>query len=227
MAVIQMEHEVFRYTCLKADTKPTAATHNVVAGSRLLEYDTGTAFITHDGTNWVRAEREVMPFSVKEVQVIDALLGAYAAGDVVGVDDCCTTTALAWEWDVAREAGGYVLITDAVLFNDTENQTVQYDVILFNADPTGEHRDNFPNDNPLKADRLKYLGTIEIPSSIARGATVATHAQASPSTPGGLPMLVKCATGSTKIYGILVTRTAYTQTVTADEIEITLSGESY
>jgi len=168
-----------------------------------------------------------IPFSVKEVQVIDAVLGAYTAGDVVGVDDCCTTTALAWEWDVARVAGGYVLLTNVELFNDTENQAVQYDVILFNADPTGEHRDNFPNDNPLKADRLKYLCTINLPYSVARGATVATHTSASPSTTGGLPKIVKCAAGSTKIYGILVTRTAYTQTVSADEIEITLSGECY
>lgn len=167
-----------------------------------------------------------VPFSVKEVVVIDAALGAYAAGDVVGNDDCCTTTALVWEAVVARENGGYALITDVVIDNETENQAVQYDMVLFNADPAGEHRDNFPNDNPLKADRAKYLDTIEIPTSIARGATVMTHASASPSTPGGLPKLFKCAAADTKIYWILVTRTAYTQTAT-DDIEITISGYTF
>ena len=231
MAVLQVARGAGKWTGLSTDTKPTKATHpgEVGNGTTFFETDTGHLYITADGTTWVVnviGKVTGIPFSVKEVQVIDAVLGAYLAGDVVGVDDCCTTTALVWEADVARVVGGYVLITNVVLANETPNQAVQYDMILFNADPSGEHRDNFPNDNPLKADMDKYLGTIEIPTSVARGATVATHAEASPSTPGNLPMLVKCATGATKIYWILVTRTAYTQVAT-DEIEITLSGEQY
>jgi len=163
---------------------------------------------------------------VRVAQVIDASLGAYTAGDVVGADDCCTTLAIAWEFDVARIAGGYGEIIGAILINETENQAVQYDLILFNATPTGELRDNAANDNPLKADRSKWIGTIPFPFSIARGATVATTAQATPSTSGRLPMAFKCAAGVTKIYGVLVTNTIYTQDAT-DDIEITLLVEQY
>jgi len=161
---------------------------------------------------------------VRVAQVIDGSLGAYAAGDVVGADDCCTTLAVTWDFDVVSIDGGYGYITGALLSNETENQAVQYDLILFNATPTGELRDNAANTNPVKADRSKWIGTIVFPTSIARGATVATTAQATPSTSGRLPMPFKCAVGDTKLYGVLVTRTAYTQTAT-DDIEITLFVE--
>ncbi len=166
---------------------------------------------------------------LKEVpveQAIDGGLGAYAAGDVVGADDCCTTLAVVWEFDVARVPGGYFHIVGARLNNDTENQAVQYDLILFNATPTGELRDNAANTNPVKADRAKWLGVIEFPTSIAKGATVATTAEATPSTLGRLPKALKCAVGDTKIYGVLVTNTAYTQTA-SDPIRITLMVEQY
>ena len=163
---------------------------------------------------------------VRVAQVIDASLGAYTAGDVVGADDCCTTLAIAWEFTVVSVAGRAGCILGATLFNETENQAVQYDLILFNATPTGELRDNAANDNPLLGDRSKWLGTIVFPFSIARGATVATTTQATPSTSGRLPMPFKCTAAETKIYGVLVTRTAYTQTAT-DDIEITLVVEEY
>jgi len=163
---------------------------------------------------------------VRVAQVIDASLGQYAAGDVVGADDCCTTLAIAWEFDVARAAGEYGSIYGAILINETENQAVQYDLILFNATPAGELRDNAANTNPVKADRSKWIGTIRFPYSIAGGATVATTTQATPSTSGGLPIPFKCATGDTKIYGVLVTNTLYTQDAT-DDIEISLLVEQY
>ncbi len=163
---------------------------------------------------------------VRVSQVIDGSLGAYTAGDVVGADDCCTTLAVVWTFDVARAAGGYGYIVGATLVNETENQVVQYDLLLFNATPTGEKRDNFPNDNPLVADRSKYLGCISFPSSVAKGATVETYTQASPSTYGNLPMPFKCGASVTSIYGILVTNTVYTQTAT-DDIEICLEIEQY
>jgi len=157
-------------------------------------------------------------------QVIDGSLGAYAAGDVVGADDCCTTLAITWKFDVASRPGGFVRIHGALLFNETENQAVQYDLLLFNGTPTGELRDNAANTNPIKADKAKFLGKITFPFSIAGGATVATTAQATPSTSGRLPMLIKCAEQTTIIQGVLVTNTAYTQTAT-DTIRITLLCE--
>ena len=157
-------------------------------------------------------------------QVIDASLGAYTAGDVVGADDCCTTNAIAWQFDTKKQGSTWKIL-EAHLFNETENQAVQYDLILFNTSPaTGELRDNAANNNPLKADRLLWLGTISFPFSIARGATVATTTQATPSTSGRLPMTVKTLDTDSIIYGVLVTRTAYTQTAT-DDITITLELE--
>lgn len=167
-----------------------------------------------------------MKGSIMEVaveQVIDASLGAYTAGDVVGADDCCVTNAITWDFELAgiiRE-GGSAWLVGARLFNETENQAVQYDLLFFNATPTGDLRDNAANDNPLKGDKAKYLGKIEFPSSVAKGASVATTTQATPSTLGRLPMPIKCAAGDTKLYGVLVTNTAYTQTAT-DVIRITL-----
>lgn len=168
-----------------------------------------------------------IPFSVAEEQAIDASLGAYAAGDVVGTDDCCTTLAVAWEWDVAQAAGGYVLITAVELINETENQAVQYDLLLFNATPTGDLRDNAANDNPVKADYQKWLGKISLPQSIAEGASVATYTSAYPGDGvSGLPRLVKCAAAATKLYGVLLTNTVYTHAA-GDKIRILLSGEAY
>jgi len=162
--------------------------------------------------------------SVRVAQVIDASLGAYAAGDVVGADDCCTTLAITWRFLVANRPGGWFRIHQALLVNDTENQTVQYDLLLFNAIPTGELRDNAANTNPVKGDRAKFLGKITFPFSIAGGATVATTSEATPTTAGRLPKLVKCGKGDQYIYGVLVTNTVYTQTAT-DPINITLTGE--
>ncbi len=153
-------------------------------------------------------------------QVIDASLGAYTAGDVVGADDCCTTNAIAWIFDL-KEQGSTWEIFDVTLFNETENKAVQYDLICFDTIPTGELRDNAANNNPLKAERLTWLGDIPLPFSIARGATVATTTRASLSTSGGLPLEVKTLDTDTKIYIVLVTRTAYTQTAT-DDITITI-----
>ncbi len=166
---------------------------------------------------------------LKEVvveQVIDGSLGAYAAGDVVGADDCCTTLAITWDFEVARVPGGFVHIVGARLFNETENQAVQYDLLLFNAIPTGELRDNAANTNPVKGDRAKWLGTIEFPTSVAKGATVATTAEATPSTLGRLPKAIKCADGSKTIRCVLVTNTAYTQTA-GDIIRIAFLLEQY
>ena len=163
---------------------------------------------------------------VKVSQVIDGSLGAYTAKDVVGADDCCTTKAVTWDFDVGGIAGGYVKIHTARLFNETENQAVQYDLDLYNATPTCELRDNAASTSPLKADMAKWIGRITFPFSIANGSTVATTTQATPSTSGRLPMVIKCALGMTMIYGVLVTNTAYTQT-TGDAIEITLLVEQY
>jgi len=163
-------------------------------------------------------------------QVIDASLGAYAAGDVVGADDDCTTLAVPWIFDIRDvidnfPIGGAVWIVGAELFNETENQAVQYDLLTFNATPTGDLRDNAANDNPLKGDMASYCAPrISFPLTTAGGATVATTMGVTPNTTGGVPKLFRCAAADTKIYGVLVTNTAYTQTA-GDTIRVTLHLE--
>lgn len=231
MAIYEIGHGVPKYIGTSTDTKPTAASPQSMRvpqiGSTFFERDTNTLYITYDQTNWVVKSKILGDFTeVRVSQVIDGSLGAYTAGDVVSADDCCTTLAIPWQFTVAKANGRLVTIHAALLFNETENAAVLYDLILFNATPTGDLRDNAANDNPIKADMSKWLGIIEFPSSIARGATVATTTQATPSTVGNLPLTVKCATADTKIYGVLVTRTAYTHTAT-DDIEITLLVERH
>ncbi len=227
ITAIEPRGKLIKYIGLSTDTKPTIALHTGLPvpsiGSTMIEYDKGHTYITYDGTNW-SLKNIATGGILKEVrvsQVIDGSLGAYTAGDVVGADDCCTTLAVVWTFDVARVSGGYGYIVGASLVNETENQAVQYDLLLFNATPTGELRDNAANDNPLKGDRSKFIGVVEFPLSVAKGTTVATYTEATPSTPGRLPKAFKCAAGTTSILGVLVTNTAYTQSAT-DDIEITL-----
>jgi len=223
MAVLTVnDYEKSRNIGLSTDTKP----HGQAALSTFYEYDTFLNYVTYDGTNWVidTSGSKSLPLEVRVSKAIDASVGVYAAGDVVNDDDCCTT-ATAWTFaNMAAVVGGYGVITGATLINETENQAVQYELILFNTTPTGELMDNAANNNPIKADRAKWIGTIPFPSSVARGAATATTTAASPSTVGGLPLFYKCAAASTTLYGVLLTRTIYTQTAT-DDIEIALQVE--
>jgi len=213
-------HEIYHNIGLSTDTKPAGQTPL----STFYEYNTYLPYVTYDGTNWVIDTRgsKSLPFEVRVSKAIDASIGAYTAGDMVNDDDCCTT---ATYWTLAGMAaveGGYGAIIRAGLFNETENQAVQYSVLLFNAVPswTGvEFTDNTANVHPNKADMTKWIDDIDLPTSTARGAAIATTTSATPSTTGKLPLIYKCAAGSTSLYFVLVTRTAYTQTAT-DDIEL-------
>ena len=213
--------------------QPTEATiPRVRVGDTFYDKDTGLWYITYDGTTWA-AKKEPTANDIVEVRVakaIDASIGAYTAGDMVNDDDCCTVAA---PWTLAGAAnvtGGYGAIWGVRLFNETPNLAVQHEILLFNAAPVGsgviEFTDNTPNVHPHKADMAKYIDSILMPTSIARGAAVATYTKASPSTTGNLPLFYKCATGSTSLSFVLVTRTAYTQTETYD-IEIRFSLERF
>lgn len=167
------------------------------------------------------------PFESRVDVDIAQVQGAYAAKDVVSIDDCCSTIATYWTFpNVAALNGGYAYLTGATLFNETENQAVQYDLRLFNAAPTGNQIGGVANDNPLKADIAKWIGTITFPQTSADGSTVATITEVGPSTVGNVPKLFKCASGTKSILGVLITNTAYTQT-NGDTISITLLGEQF
>ena len=199
--------------------------HVLIHGRIAYGWDGTNAYplkITSDGTLLIST-----PFESRVDVDIAQVEGAYAAGDVVSVDDCCTTIATYWTFpNVARETGGFLYLTGATLFNETENQAVQYDLRLFNAAPTGQQVGGVANDNPLKADIAKWIGIITFPATTADGATVATITEVGPSTVGRVSKLFKCAAGATSIFGVLVTNTVYTQT-NGDTISITLLGEQF
>lgn len=199
----------------------TANANKVVVASGTVTAVTDITNALPAGTNRIGTVSGVLK-EIRVAQVIDASLGVYAAGDVVSADDCCTTLAITWQFDIARAVGTYGVIWGMALINETPNQAVKYRMLLFNATPTGELRDNAANNNPLPADRSKYIGEVSFPYTVARGATVATYTQATPGDPtSGLPIPFKCAAADTKIYGVLVTDTVYTQVATND-IEIAM-----
>lgn len=214
-----------RWVGLSTDTKPTqAVTPSVRVGDTFYERDTGVLSITYDGTNWVIKEGLPVLKEVRVAVVIDGsdASGVFSANDVLGNDDCCSTTAAYWTFsDMARSNGGKGTIVSASIFCETENINPQLSIILFNAPPTGELRSNFPNTNPLPADRTKYINSIDFPALKAISASVASVSEATPSTVGNIPFSFQCASGTKDIYGVLVTNTGFTLTDT-DDIEITL-----
>jgi hypothetical protein len=128
---------------------------------------------------------------------------AYAAGDVV----CNSTSApvVVTFANMAREAakGGYITALQ-LLLGSVPTTYPDLELHLFDTSPT------IQNDNaawaPTDSDMEKSIGLIRLPSGLA--------------TPGGSNNLVydidalakpfNCAAGATSLYGILVTRTAYT-----------------
>lgn len=215
-----------------SDTKPTMALYpgRVRVGDTFYERDTDLLYITYDGTNWVI--KQTLPL-LKEIRTAVDIGStdccSFAVGDILGNDDCCTTKATAWTFtEVARANGGYGRIIGATLVCDEENQAVQYDLLLFNTKPTNTLLSNSANDNPQKEDISLYIGTIVFPISTGRGSDVATYTQATPaSTSTNLPMAFKCATTVDDIYGVLVTRTAYSHTEDDTTIEIALLVEQW
>ena len=159
-------------------------------------------------------------------KVIDASIGAYTALDVVNDDDC-STTATAWNFaNIVRANGRSGTIINATLFSESENITPRFTLRLYNASPASELTDNSPSSNVL-ADRLLYVGQIDFPSTESLCTTSdAAITLASPSTVGGLPQAFTCASADVDLYGILLTRDAFTQTNT-DDITIVLLVEMY
>jgi len=160
---------------------------------------------------------------IRTSKAIDASIGAYTANDVVNDDDC-STTATAWTFTQMASGNNRTgSIIGATIFSESESVTPRLTLYLFNATPTGELTDNSANTNPIKGDRTKYIGAIDFPSLESVGTTAST-ATISGSTVGNLPLSFKCAAADDDLYGVLVTRDAFTQTAT-DDIEIVLMVE--
>ena len=90
-----------------------------------------------------------------------AAAGDYAAEDVLSEN---ASTGTAWEFDIARIAGGTGTLTKAhILWNRTA-LTPAITLYLFNASPTSSLNDNTANTGVINADRGIYLGRIDFPA---------------------------------------------------------------
>ncbi len=163
---------------------------------------------------------------LKRVSVTKVLSanGAYAIGDVLS-ESHTNTVGTAWTFSaIARANGGYGYIVKAQVLSETTNLTPRLTLFLYNATPTCELDDNAGNNGVLNADLSKYVGKIDFPAMDELGGD--SESLATPSTVGNLPLAFECASGSSSLVGVLVTRDAFTQGV-LDDMTVILTAEQY
>ncbi len=213
-----------RYAGLSTDTKPTEATHPgaVGRGATFIETNTGDLYFTADGTVWVLKGFTGSLNEVTDTQAV-AAGGNYEVNDVL----CSSaSTGVVWNFaNVVSRNNGNGYITKAQVTCETTAQVHRLTLFLFDATPTSELRDGITNTGPSDTDRPNYLGKIDFPALESLGAgnsdTVAT-----PSSPtSGVPFGFTCASADRDLYGILVTRDAFTNETATDDYVITLSVE--
>ncbi len=154
-----------------------------------------------------------------------ASLSAYDAEDVVS-ESATNTVGTDWDFDaVGKVSGGSGYIVKAQAICETTAVTPRLTLFLFNVAPTCELDDHTANTALLHADLSKYVGKIDFPAMEDLG-TGDSESIASPSTYGNLPLAFNCATADDALYGVLVTRDAFTNTA-GNDITITLIVEQY
>lgn len=130
----------------------------------------------------------------------------YAAGEVI----TSTVPAALTFAGVGRVSGGTGLLVDALLI-DSANQATKpsLELWLFSTAPAMD------NDNavftPTDAELAALLGIIQFQTAFVGDATAGAGGNSViPSERTYLPVYLKCASTVTAIYGVLVTRSAYT-----------------
>ena len=150
---------------------------------------------------------------------------AYSIGDVLSETD---TASAGTDWDfdaIAKVNGGTGYIVKGQAICETTAVTPRITLFLFNVAPTSELDDNAANTALLHADLANYIGKIDFPALEDLG-TGDSEAVASPSTTGNLPLAFNCATADDALYGVAVTRDAFTNTATND-LTFKLTVEQY
>lgn len=211
---------------LSTDTKPTEAANSPIpSGSTFYEYDTGILFITYDGTNWVTkvGSPSGASLEVSTTQEV-AAAGNYDINDVLCNN---ASTGIPWNFaDVVGANGGRGYITKAQITVETTGQAHRLTLFLFSETPTSELDDNVTNTGPADADRGFYLGKIDFPALESLGAGNSDTLAATSSPTSGIPFAFACAVADVDLYGILVTRDAFTNETVDDEYVITLTVEA-
>ncbi len=136
------------------------------------------------------------------------------------------STGIPWNFaDVVNGPGRSGKIVKAQITVETTAQAHRLTLHLFSQTPTSELDDNKVNTGPADADRGFYLGKIDFPALESLGAGNSDTLAVESSPTSGVPFEFKCAVGDTDLYGILVTRDAFTNETVDDEYKITLSIE--
>jgi hypothetical protein len=158
-----------------------------------------------------------MPLS-KTIRVTKAVAAAgnYSAEDVISGS---ASVGAAWEFPGMPGSG---LITKAQLICETTGQVQGCTLFLFKATPTCELRDNVASTCMLHADLASYLGKINFDAMTDLGGD--SEAIATPGTAGNLPLEFE-SDELGKLYGVLVTRDAFTNEAAGDDYTITLTVE--
>ena len=163
--------------------------------------------------------------SIITVAVTQALAAAtaYHANDVM-----CSSAATGVQWTFAaifRANTTYGRIVKATLQSQSENVVPECVAYVFNAAATTVDEDHAANTNPDAADLANYIGKVDFPALESLGTTDSV-AVCTPSTYGNLPLAFTCSSTADDLFGVLVTRDAFTQTAT-DDITIKLTAEQY
>jgi hypothetical protein len=153
-----------------------------------------------------------------------AAAGNYAAEDVISNSASAGTV---WTFDtIAKVNGGTGYIVKAQVICETTAQVQRLTLYLFNSSSvTCAVNDNVANTAVVHADKAYYLGKIDFPAMEDLGGDSETVA--TPSTTGNLPLAFNCATADDAIYGVLVTRDAFTNETATDDYTIVLTVEQY
>lgn len=199
-------------------------------GSKNQALVTGRIAYGHDGTDAYPLKVNVsgsLVGTLKRVSVTKALFAsvAYSANDVLCESET-NTTGTAWTFSaIASKNGGTGYIVKAEAISESENVIPRLTLFLFTATPTSELDDNAANTAPDAADLANYIGRVDFPAMESLG-TTDSNTVATPSTYGNLPLAFECAATADDLFGILVTRDAFTQTAT-DDMTIRLTAEQY
>ncbi len=150
-----------------------------------------------------------------EVSVTKALAaaGAYAAEDVLSES---ATIGTAWEFaDIVPARNVSARIVKAVVISETTAIVPALTLYLFTVTPTSAVNDNIQNTALIHADLANFIGKIDFPILEDLGGD--SEALVTPSLVlGNLPLAFRVTGVTTSIFGILVTRDAFTQVATRD-----------
>ena len=160
---------------------------------------------------------------IEESSVTKVLVAAaaYAAEDVLSESITVGTP-----WEFVRIVPAFNIsarIVKAVVISETVNVVPALTLYLFSAAPTSNLDDNLANTALLHADLANFVGKIDFPILEDLGGD--SEALVTPSLVlGNLPLAFRSTGVSTSLFGVLVTRDAFTQ-VAGEEMTIKLTAE--